>query len=110
MKRESGQQRVLREMPSGPRRQARPRTVRAREKKRAAWKQAGAGKKGEGRKEEKGRAARPPAGQCGKGEKKDWARTWGRARMEEGNFFFKNKTFSKSIFSIFNSKPNSNRI
>ena len=50
-----------RQRPSGAGRTG-PRAVRAREKKRAAQKQASAGRKGEGRKEEKGRAAGPPAG------------------------------------------------
>ena len=55
----------------------------------------------ERRKEEKGRDAGPPAGQRGKGRKrKGQAQNWGWTRMEEGNFFQKQKPFP-NLFSLF---------
>jgi len=49
------------------------------------------------------------AGQCGKKKGgRGWADLVGLKR--EGDEFFKIKSFSKSIFSIFNFKPNSNKI
>ena len=75
-------------------------------RKRATRKQAGASEK-KRREEGRGWAASGPARE---GEKNgDWADSWSWARMEEDEFF-KIKSFSKSIFSIFNSKPNSNGI
>jgi len=64
----------------------------------------------EKRREGRKGAAGPPTGQCGKGEKRGWADFLGLGQNGRKEIFFKNKTFSKSIFSIFNSKPNSNKI
>ena len=66
----------------------------------AEW--AGASRPG-ARKKKRGRKdlAGPPAGQCGKGEKKrDWARTWGWAIMEE-RYFFSKTNHLPNLFSLF---------
>ena len=75
-------------------------------KEKAMGKQAGAGKI-ERRKDGRGWAASGPTREGG--EKRTGREPRVGPEWKKGNFF-KNKTFSKSIFSIFNSKPNSNKI
>ena len=62
-------------------------------------------------KEKGGRAQlRRQRASAGRGRKKRLGQNLGLGQNGRKVIFFKNKTFSKSIFSIFNSKPNSNKI